>query len=727
MLAGLQSWTSEASPSLASLKARQVVASLLADSERSNAPTPAAARRALVERCLLLEKALQASPAAVEDLETSPEALEQLLQRYRDSVASRGGSVAGKRRRRPADAFDVHEAVYAWVESAVMTHFRRNGARKLYLRATGRSDEEDELPRDLFRSGGRIRLLDVGSVGNPLSRCASRGSLEVTPVFMGQNLDSLGELGDFDCVVLHQALSRIDDLRGREELLLRAARALLPPGVDGQPHRCSLLLVIELLSTFGGSDSDVLRRWQESLCSFGLEPVRSSGVGSGESRRLCLVLRRTANEPAALPSNSSLLLATDFAPPTLRAQIASPLRKVAIIGGGIGGVALAALLQRRGVDFAVYEVIWHRSIVSSSLQRDIDVDVRRQGYALTLQQGMRVVKSLDIDFSGEAVSSLSHTSYNAAGELLGAYGCSLRGLGSQQNADYNLHIPRQRLRKLLLDQVDGSSVYWGRKLAALNEREDSVELIFEDGSNDLAAAVVAADGIYSSIRKTMLPGRLRYLGLMVILGVSPYRDPSGSPRRQIQWLDSVTRVFTMPFDRTRTMWQMSFPCSEEDAIALSRDTEALLQHACHRCHGWDSALLDILTSTDPTALSGHPAYDRDPFDPKEWRATDTSRRRITLIGDAAHPMSPFKGQGANQALMDAFHLSEALIASELVVPTRRKIWEALDQFERAMAVRSAEKVLKSRIAAEALHGPDALRFGNITRVSAATGIVDEDN
>ena len=334
------------------------------------------------------------------------------------------------------------------------------------------------------------------------------------------------------------------------------------------------------------------------------------------------------------------------------------------------------------------------------------------------------MKALNIDTSLEAVASLSHTSYDAKGNLLGAYGCSLRGLAAQQSSDHNLHIPRQRLRQLLLEQVQPDAIRWGCKLASLKETEDWVELTFEDGGTESAAVVVAADGIYSSIRKALLPGQLRYLGLMVILGISPYEGSSDSPRRQIQWLDSVTRVFTMPYDSTRTMWQMSFSCSEEEAVALSKEPAALLEMARRRCHGWDPALTSLLMSTYPTALSGHPAYDRDPFDPDEWRRNN-ARRRVTFIGDAAHPMSPFKGQGANQALMDALHLAEALTASELVLPTRRRAWDALAEFERGMAVRSSEKVLKSRVAAEALHGPEALRFGNVTRASAATLALEE--
>ena len=82
--------------------------------------------------------------------------------------------------------------------------------------------------------------------------------------------------------------------------------------------------------------------------------------------------------------------------------------------------------------------------------------------------------------------------------------------------------------------------------------------------------------------------------------------------------------------------------------------------------GWHKPLVSLLEATDVNNISGHPAYDRDPY-----IVGASPYSRIVFAGDSAHCMSPFKGQGANQALLDSISLSRAIASSDITNPKKR--------------------------------------------------------
>ncbi len=622
----------------------------------------------------------------------------------------------------------------------------------------------------------------------------------------------------FDVITMSLVLSYLSSPSQREAMIEKARKLLITPlpsnlkienelGRNNQPHHTGLLLIVEKESIFSRNHQDLVKGntmitdWKKSICQYGFELVKynllamkdsnhhshtfafatTSDMTDGSAnvkidnmtvkpqmwiRQDYVRSNSTSNRSVSDDKtrdgfvyspqeefqhhiNSGLMRYNDFYLP------------VGIIGGGIGGTALALSLQHHGIPFYLFE-------------KDVDFASRRQGYALTMQQGGIALRDLDVaqEVIDEGAISVIHYSYDARGNVIGAYGAGKRGDMNEFDPSlvakspdeirqrHNIHLPRQKLREILMKKVHSDSIFWNKKLLSFSgmtqssicERardQDALTLKFQDCSEYKVSLIVGADGVFSTVRQQIMSSlgepsttnryqHLSYLNLIVILGISHRKSTvDGRHLCARQWLDGENRIFSMPYDKDKTMWQMSFPMKEEEAMLLSSwnkrsDDEIesigakLKLEALTRCKNWDPSLIELLLCTRESDISGHPVYDRDIDLGLLPRArTDAPSNnlnmppRVTLLGDAVHPMSPFKGQGANQALLDALQLSRALLGSDLVQPNRRSIAEALYHFEQEMLMRSKPKVLKSRDAALYLHSPAALAVGNITRAKAA--------
>lgn len=389
---------------------------------------------------------------------------------------------------------------------------------------------------------------------------------------------------------------------------------------------------------------------------------------------------------------------------------------VAIIGGGIGGMALAVACLHRGIPFSLYE-------------RDNNFEARSQGYGLTLQQASKAIEGFGIVALDEGVISTRHLVHATDGKVIGEWGTRkwIQSDVKTSSKRSNIHIARQSLRLALLEQLGGNdAVRWGHQLIDFKNNDNGVELHFQvDGKIKSAKAdlVVGADGIRSSIRKLVIGEDntpLRYLGCIVILGICPLsalEDPNNS------LLDSATvfqtangneRIYIMPYTSDSVMWQLSFPMSETEAKTLSiKGSQALKEEACRRTQ-WHDPIPQILSATLEAQVSGYPVYDRELLKPELLEKLG----QVTLIGDAAHPMSPFKGQGANQALLDALALARSISRECRPLSQWRKVGirkSVLSGFESEMLERSAVKVKDSAEAADFLHSEIVLHKSNAPR------------
>jgi len=390
---------------------------------------------------------------------------------------------------------------------------------------------------------------------------------------------------------------------------------------------------------------------------------------------------------------------------------------IAIVGGGIGGMALAVACLHRKIPFTLFE-------------RDSSFDARSNGYGLTLQQASSAIKGLGIFDLKEGVVSTRHVMHSIDGNVIGEWGMrKWMDLNEEKPVKKtNIHIARQALRLALLEQLGGpNKVHWGHQLVNFKGSEDNgVELNFKvNGAlkNIKADFVVGADGIRSSVREILIgedKTPLRYLGCIVILGICPlealkgFENPLLDSASVFQTANGKERIYIMPYSSDSVMWQMSFPIAEKEAKELSsKGAVTLKKEACRRAQ-WHDPIPQILNATLESEISGYPVYDRDLL---KMELLELGKQ-ITLIGDAAHPMSPFKGQGANQALLDALALARAI--SNGCRPKSQ--WRTagirntvLSQFETEMLARTASKVIESAEAAKFLHSEVVLREGNEPR------------
>ncbi|MEU8487922.1 NAD(P)/FAD-dependent oxidoreductase [Streptomyces sp. NPDC048641] len=370
--------------------------------------------------------------------------------------------------------------------------------------------------------------------------------------------------------------------------------------------------------------------------------------------------------------------------------MSTDIPRIAIIGAGPGGLICARILQRRGIAVTVHDL-------------DVSPTARNQGGTLDMHpdSGQHALRAADLwaDFRRLARPEGQQM------RLVGRDGQVLFDAVPPQadTTDGNPEIDRGQLRDILLDTLAPDTVQWGHKLEKAEPLGGGTHrLHFTNATTIETDLVIGADGAWSRVRPLLSDATPVYTGVTF---VETGLDEADTRHRRLAELTGNGTMMALDNNqgfvaqrnssghiriylgmRTDEDWH------QQAGLDLA-DTHAVRQLLLKEFAGWSDSLTGFISDTD-CGYTNRPLYALPV--PHTWSHTPG----VTLLGDAAHVMSPFSGMGANLAMLDGADLAHALC----VQPT---IDDAITAYENAMLPRSTEAAEGAAEGLDSAFAPDS--------------------